>query len=87
MAKVQPILKKHHPQILVTGHGDIALTHREILQRQSDAYAYIHALRRALQKGATFDFEELMEAYDFPKIMKAFHDGNVALMKKELSNA
>ena len=87
LAKVQPILKKHHPQILVTGHGDIALTHREILQRQSDAYAYIHALRTALQKGVTFDFEELMEAYDFPKIMKAFHDGNVALMKKELSNA
>jgi len=25
-----------------------------------------------------------MEAYRFPKIMKQFHNGNVALMKKEM---
>jgi len=84
LAKVQPILKNHAPQILVTGHGDVALTHREILQRQTDAYAYIHALRKAIQAGKTFDFEALMETYDFPKVMKTFHDGNVKLMKKEL---
>lgn len=84
LAKVQPILKKHSPKILVTGHGDVALSHREIIQRQTDAYAYIHALRAAIQQATTFDFGALMEAYDFPKIMKAFHDGNVALMQKEL---
>lgn len=84
LAKVQPILKNHNPQILVTGHGDVALNHREILQRQTDSYAYIHALRTAIQQEKNFDFEELMEAYDFPKVMKAFHAGNVKLMKKEL---
>jgi len=83
LAKVQPILKNHAPQILVTGHGDVALTHPEILKRQTDAYAYIHTLRKSIQEEKAFDFEALMEAYDFPKIMKSFHDGNVKLMKKE----
>ncbi len=84
LAKVQPILAKHVPKILVTGHGDVALTTQEILQRQTDAFAYINALRTSIQEDQPFDFSRLMENYDFPKIMKQFHDGNVALFKKEL---
>ncbi len=83
LAKVQPILSTHSPKILVTGHGDVALTHQEILKRQTDSYNYIHTLRTSIQKGETFDFEQLMEGYDFPKIMKAFHNGNVKLLTKE----
>ena len=84
LSKVQPILAKHAPKILVTGHGDVALTSQEILQRQTDSYAYIKALRTAIQQDQPFDFGSLMKNYDFPKIMKQFHDGNIALLKKEL---
>lgn len=84
LAKVPTILEKHSPQVLVTGHGDVALTSQEILQRAVDSYEYIHALRKAIQEEQLFDFAQLMENYDFPKIMKQFHDGNVVLFKKEV---
>ncbi|MFK7982645.1 MAG: MBL fold metallo-hydrolase [Saprospiraceae bacterium] len=84
LSKVQPILANHAPKILITGHGDVALTSKEILQRQTDSYAYIEALRAAIQENESFDFARLMEQYDFPKIMKEFHDGNIALLKREL---
>jgi len=85
LAKVQPILDRHTPQILVTGHGDVALSAEEILQRQADSFAYIKALRKSIKNEQIFDFDHLMKAYSFPKIMKQFHDGNVVLMKKELN--
>ena len=85
LAKVQPILTTHNPQILVTGHGDVALSTQEILKRQSDSYTYIKTLRLVIGNDEVFDFSQLMEGYDFPKIMKQFHDGNVTLIKKELN--
>ncbi len=85
LAKVQLILSKHTPKILVTGHGDVALSAQEILKRQAAAYDYITTLRRAIQEKRPFDFNLLMEQYDFPKIMKKFHEGNVSLMEKELT--
>lgn len=85
LTKVQPILSNHKPKILVTGHGDVALSTKEILQRQADSFAYIKALRQSIKEDSIFDFDQLMTTYDFPKIMKQFHDGNIALMKKELN--
>lgn len=84
LAKVVGIIERHTIRMLITGHGDIAYTEGEILKRKKEAIAYIHALRTALKSGVDFDFEELMKGYDFPKIMKQFHDGNVVLMKKEM---
>jgi len=85
MAKTEPILSMHDINLLVTGHGDIAFDENEIIQRKQDSLAYIHNLRTALQKNLPFDFEQLMQSYHFPKIMKQFHDGNIALIKKELN--
>ncbi len=85
LAKSAAILAKHHIDKLITGHGDIAYTTAEILKRKADSLQYIHTLRSALQNEVPFDFDELMEAYDFPKIMRQFHDANVALMQKELT--
>lgn len=87
LKKVLTILEKHAPKVLVTGHGDVALSSQEILQRQKDAFAYITSLRSAIAENRTFDFDQLMGDYDFPKIMRQFHDGNVKLMKKELNLA
>lgn len=84
MSKVATILSNHAIKMLVTGHGDMAFEKSEILKRKEDALKYIENLRFALQNKAPFDFDKLMEAYHFPKIMRQFHDGNVALMKKEM---
>ena len=84
MDKVATILSNHKIHQLITGHGDMAFETREILKRKEDSLKYIRDLRTALQNNVPFDFELLMEAYRFPKIMKQFHNGNVALMKKEM---
>lgn len=84
LAKVDAILSNHPIKMLITGHGDIAFDKSEILKRKEDSLKYIENLRTALQKDIPFDFDQLMDSYHFPKVMKQFHDGNVKLMKKEL---
>ncbi len=84
MAKVTPILSNHMIKMLITGHGDIALDKSDILKRKEDSIKYITDLRTSLKDELPFDFEKLMKAYHFPKIMKQFHEGNVKLIKKEL---
>lgn len=85
LAKTETILAKHKIDKLITGHGDMAYTTTEILKRKTDALQYIDTLRSALRSKIPFDFDQLMEDYDFPKIMRQFHDGNVALIEKELT--
>lgn len=84
LAKTATILANHKIDKLITGHGDIAYSHEEILKRKTSSLHYIHSLRSALQNDVPFDFDQLMEAYEFPKIMRQFHDGNVSLIQKEL---
>jgi len=85
LAKTDTILTNHQINKLITGHGDIAFSETEILQRKADSHQYIHTLRNALQSNVPFNFDHLMQDYDFPKIMRQFHDGNVALIQKELT--
>lgn len=87
MAKTETILSNHLIRLLITGHGDVAFDSIEILKRKEDALKYIADLRDAIQNNRPFDFDQLMKAYHFPKIMKQFHEGNVKLMRKELENA
>jgi glyoxylase-like metal-dependent hydrolase (beta-lactamase superfamily II) len=84
LAKVDTILATHPIQYLITGHGDMAFNIAEIQKRKKESLTYIQELRTALQNDLSYDFSRLMQSYQFPKIMKAFHDGNVKLMKKEI---
>jgi len=82
--KVEKGLEEYTMNILITGHGDHASSKEEIKKRILDSRNYIYELRSCIQKGEDFDFVQLMEPYDFPIVMKEFHDANIELMKKEL---
>jgi len=84
LAKLTQIIQNHTINILVTGHGDFTHSKVEMLTRIQDSYDYINALEAAVKQNQAFDFDKLFARYHFPKIMMQFHEGNVALMKKEL---
>ena len=83
LGKIAAFFEKYTIEVMVTGHGDVALTQGEIETRAKDSLAYIQLLRQCLKAGTTFDFDKLMQHYAFPKIMKKFHDANVELMRKD----
>lgn len=82
--KIARGLEMYSLNVLVTGHGDCTTSKEEVQKRILDSRNYINELSSCLREGKTFDFNQFVEAYNFPIIMKAFHDGNVKLMKKEL---
>ncbi len=93
LAKTDFILRHHKINTLVCGHGNILMSEnagkdidKEILKRKTEAMNYIHLVRASIQTPieTPFDFETYVKKYDFPRIMKRFHDKNVELMKKEL---
>ena len=83
LGQIATFFEKYAIEVMVTGHGDVALTQEEIQTRAKDSLAYIRELRQCVKVGKTFDFDKLMQQYAFPKIMKKFHDANVELMRKE----
>ncbi len=85
LEKVDGILKQFNIQYLVPGHGDVAKSEQEILNRKKESLAYIRELRMALQKGQIFDEQQLWQSYQFPKVMAGFHRANVELISTELA--
>ncbi len=83
MAKTELILAQSDFQILVPGHGDVATTKEEVLLRKKESMDYIEQLKSSISGGEKFDLESLWRRYDFPVGMLPFHQGNVALFKKE----
>jgi len=85
--KIGVIFDKYNIEVMVTGHGDVALTEGEVQARAKTSLTYIQELRQNIREGKSFDFERLMQHYAFPKIMKKFHDANVELIRKEALNS
>jgi len=81
---VPEIMANHRPQLLIPGHGTVTASAEEILLRQQDSLRYIHRLRTCIREGAAFDEATLWQRYHFRKGQEAFHQGNIALMRKEL---
>lgn len=86
LAKVDTLFARHAFQLLISGHGDIAQTKEAVLQRKEESLNYIHQLRNCLQTGRTFEVSQLWGKYDFPAGMLPFHEGNVKLMRQEITN-
>ncbi len=90
--KTDFILRHHKINTLVCGHGDILTPKNteknfihEVLKRKTVALDYIHRVRAAVENPKhAFDFEAYIKNYDFPRIMKRFHDKNIALIGNEL---
>ena len=86
LGKIGVLFDRYTIDVLVTGHGDVALIQEEIAERAKASLAYIKELRQSILANKSFDFDMLMRQYRFPKIMKKFHDANVALIRKEVEN-
>ncbi len=84
LSKVDLILAQHQIKLLVPGHGDLAFSPAEIQQRKKDSLAYLADCKTAIEKEISFDLAALLAQYKFPKIMTAFHQANMELIKKEL---
>ena len=92
LAKTDFILHHHKINTLVCGHGEIIKPGNtknnfidEVLKRKTDALDYIHRVRAAVENPKqVFDFEAYIKRFDFPRIMKRFHDKNIELIKREL---
>lgn len=84
LAKAETILNQDNINLLIAGHGDVTMDKPAIQKRINDSYQYIHELRNALKNGKEFPTELLWQRYHFPGIQQKYHDGNIALMKKEL---
>ncbi|MFQ5446396.1 MAG: MBL fold metallo-hydrolase [Saprospiraceae bacterium] len=83
LGKVDLILEKHAPALLVPGHGDVAVSDKDILQRKKEALDYIREMRACIAKGIDFDTEKLWKRYRFRRGMEKFHRENVLLFEKE----
>ena len=93
--KTETILQRHAINLMVCGHGEIITPKKskkdfaaEVLKRKEDALDYILKLRASIKNSNQpeyfFDFEKFVQRYDFPKIMKRFHEKNVELIKGEI---
>jgi glyoxylase-like metal-dependent hydrolase (beta-lactamase superfamily II) len=69
---------------LVTGHGDHTTDYNEMELRLEASFTYLDELMLAVQNGTTFDLEKWLGRYDFPIIMRKFHEKNVALLRSKL---
>lgn len=82
--KLERLISTEDVAFLISGHGDYTSDQQEMRKRISDARSYLSQLMESIQSETAFNFDELMKTYDFPGIMRKFHDGNVKLVKKEL---
>lgn len=81
--QLEQIIDTGQVKVLVTGHGDHTTDRAEMERRIRKDRAYLDDLKTSVANGTEFDFEGLMQEYDFPVIMRKFHDKNVALRTKQ----
>lgn len=70
--------------LLVCGHGDCTRDIIEMKARVKDSEKYIMDLVDSIISNEPFDLKALFERYNFPIIMREFHENNVKLIKSEL---
>ncbi len=84
LKKVDSILGKHAIDLLIPGHGDVAITEEEILLRQQESFGYFEQLRESVLQKTPFGLEALWQRYRFRRNMINFHQANETLLRKEL---
>ncbi len=85
LEQLERIIENNSVQILITGHGDATHDKNEMLQRLQDSHTYIEQLEASVRNQQAFNEAILWQRYQFPKIMQAFHQANMELLKKELA--
>ncbi len=89
--KTVSILNTKKIKVMICGHGDIVSPNNsknlniDTLKRIHDARAYIDSVRASIKNyDKPFIFEDYIQCYNFPRIMRRFHDKNVELMLREM---
>lgn len=72
-------------KLLITGHGDYTDDIVEMKKRIFDSKNYINTVINCIQNNKDFDLNMLWKQYDFPRVMTRFHNGNLAVLKKEFN--
>lgn len=86
LATLETIINSGEVKVLITGHGDHTTDRTEMERRIADSRAYLDGVEFAVRSGTDFDFERFVTRYDFPGVMGAFHEKNVALAKVEFGS-
>ena len=85
--KLEKVILEEKVKYLIPGHGDYTTDHSEIEKRILNSRAYIALLEKHGSEDNLDPFKTFIEGYGFPKIMTAFHKGNVELWRMENSNS
>jgi hydroxyacylglutathione hydrolase len=85
LEKIEPILQDFDIQLFISGHGNPTTEKTEILRRKEEALEYIGNVRGSIRAGKHFDFDKYVadKNFQFPRIMRRFHEGNLNLMRAE----
>ncbi|MDX1477278.1 MAG: MBL fold metallo-hydrolase [Saprospiraceae bacterium] len=78
MAKTDRILRLHHVQWMVPGHGTVADSQQEILRRRDHALEYLDDLERAVGDPQAFPTEKYRSRYPFWEALQENHAKNIA---------
>ncbi|MEM7105375.1 MAG: MBL fold metallo-hydrolase [Bacteroidota bacterium] len=70
---------------LVPGHGSVCNSPGGFAKRLNDSKVYLERLLQSVITGISFDLESLFRKYHYPRLMKKFHDDNLALLKTEIA--
>lgn len=81
---LKELIDSQKVRLLISGHGDHTTDLHEMKRRVQDSKNYLDALEFAVKNNTEFDLSTLFPRYQFPEIMKQFHQANLALVKKEL---
>ena len=83
--KIEPIVEQFDIQLFINGHGNPTTDKKEISRRIGEAYEYIWNVRESIKASKYFDFDKFIVAkgFQFPRIMRRFHEGNLNLMRQE----
>ena len=84
--KLDKLIGTGEIKVLITGHGDHTTDQAEMEKRIRDSREYLDELTTAIASGTAFNLDKWLNRYDFPLIMKKFHDKNVALLRLELAH-
>jgi hydroxyacylglutathione hydrolase len=85
LEKLETLINTETVNVLIPGHGDVCYDKSEMQQRINESFDYLQDLENSVKTGKGFDFEKLMSHYQFPVIMRKFHEANVALIKSEIA--
>lgn len=76
-------LRENNPTLLISGHGDVATTKKEMEERLELSVMYIEELWASVENEIPFELEDWLSRYDFPIGLREMHQANVELIRLE----